>query len=49
MPELALAGGGQLTWTETGAGPALLLVHGSPGEGRSWARVAPRLPDGSAS
>lgn len=28
-----------------GAGPVVLLVHGSPGNGRAWQRVAERLTD----
>lgn len=43
MPTLELADGAVLTYRETGSGPALVLVHGSPGSGRSWARVVPHL------
>jgi pimeloyl-ACP methyl ester carboxylesterase len=43
MPSLKLPGGAELAFTDSGTGPPLILVHGSPGEGRSWARVAPLL------
>lgn len=43
MTSITLPGGGELAYSETGSGPPLVLVHGSPGEGRSWARVAPLL------
>jgi pimeloyl-ACP methyl ester carboxylesterase len=43
MASLTLPGGGKLAYREAGSGPPLILVHGSPGEGRSWLRVAPRL------
>jgi pimeloyl-ACP methyl ester carboxylesterase len=43
MPSMILSGGGTLAYTSTGSGPPLILVHGSPGEGRSWSRVASRL------
>ena len=45
MPALTLADGHVLTYAETGSGPHLVLVHGSPGEGRAWNRVAPLLAD----
>jgi pimeloyl-ACP methyl ester carboxylesterase len=45
MPSVALPGGGKLAYTKTGSGPPLILVHGSPGDGRSWSPVAPRLTD----
>lgn len=45
MPSLTLPGGGNLAYTEAGSGPVLVLVHGSPGQGRSWGRVAPLLSD----
>jgi pimeloyl-ACP methyl ester carboxylesterase len=32
-----------LACREEGSGPPLILVHGSPGDSRSWARVAPHL------
>ena len=45
MPTLDLPDGKKLNYREEGAGPALLLVHGSPGDSRSWGRVAPHLRD----
>lgn len=43
MPTLELADGALLAYGETGSGPPLVLMHGSPGMGRSWARVVPHL------
>lgn len=43
MPALSLRGGGTLTYEESGRGPAIFLVHGSPGTARAWQRVAERL------
>ena len=43
MPMLELADGRKLAYREEGSGPPLVMVHGSPGEGRSWARVVPHL------
>ena len=45
MPVLDLPQGGMLSYREIGNGPPLVLVHGSPGEGRSWGRVASKLVD----
>lgn len=45
MPILELPDGKKLNYREEGSGPALLLVHGSPGDSRSWGRVAPHLRD----
>ncbi len=45
MPTLDLPQGKKLTYREEGEGPPLLLVHGSPGDSRSWGRVAPHLRD----
>ena len=45
MPTFDLSPGRKLTYREEGEGPPLLLVHGSPGDSRSWARVAPHLRD----
>lgn len=45
MPTLDLPDGKKLSYREEGTGPALLLVHGSPGDSRSWGRVAPFLRD----
>ena len=33
----------RVSYEDTGTGPVALLVHGSPGNGRAWARVAERL------
>jgi pimeloyl-ACP methyl ester carboxylesterase len=43
MPSLTLPGGATLAFGEAGAGAPLVLVHGSPGEGRAWGRVAKHL------
>jgi pimeloyl-ACP methyl ester carboxylesterase len=43
MPALALADGRTLVYGEAGAGPTLVLVHGSPADGRAWSRVAKHL------
>ncbi|MBN8938677.1 MAG: alpha/beta hydrolase [Rhizobiales bacterium] len=43
MPAFALSDGRNLGFSESGEGPPLLLIHGSPGEGRAWNRVAPLL------
>jgi pimeloyl-ACP methyl ester carboxylesterase len=43
MPSKSLPGGGKLAYTETGSGSPLILIHGSPGDGRSWSRVASGL------
>ncbi len=45
MPTLDLPNGKKLDYREEGIGPALLLVHGSPGDSRSWGRVTPHLRD----
>ena len=45
MPTLELADGRKLAYREEGSGPPLVLVHGSPGEGRSWGRVVPHLKE----
>ena len=45
MPTFALPDGRKLAYREEGSGPPLVLVHGSPGEGRSWGRVVPHLKD----
>jgi pimeloyl-ACP methyl ester carboxylesterase len=44
MPVLRL--GRQLSYGEAGFGEDAILVHGSPGDGRSWARVVRELPPG---
>ena len=45
MPKLDLPDGRKLAYREEGSGPPLVLVHGSPGEGRSWGRVVPHLKE----
>jgi pimeloyl-ACP methyl ester carboxylesterase len=45
MPVLELPAGKKLSYREEGSGPPLVLVHGSPGDSRSWARVVPHLRD----
>jgi pimeloyl-ACP methyl ester carboxylesterase len=43
MPSVTLANGATIAYGETGEGPPLVLVHGSPAEGRAWGRVARHL------
>ena len=45
MPSLTLLGGARVAFGDAGAGPPLVLVHGSPAEGRAWGRVARHLAD----
>lgn len=45
MPSIDLPTGGKLAYREAGSGTPLILVHGSPGEGRSWSRVASKLAE----
>lgn len=45
MPTLDLPNGRKLAYRAEGSGPPLVMVHGSPGEGRSWARVVPHLKE----
>jgi pimeloyl-ACP methyl ester carboxylesterase len=45
MPTFDLPDGRKLAYREEGSGPPLVLVHGSPGEGRSWGRVVPHLKE----
>jgi pimeloyl-ACP methyl ester carboxylesterase len=45
MPTFDLAAGRRLAYREEGSGPPVVLVHGSPADGRAWARVAPFLRD----
>jgi pimeloyl-ACP methyl ester carboxylesterase len=40
-----VAGAGRLAYREVGAGPPLILIHGSPSDGRSWSRLVPRLAE----
>lgn len=42
MPRLAV-GDRVVSYEEYGAGPLVVLVHGSPGSGKSWQRVGERL------
>lgn len=44
MPSLSLSDRATVTFGDTGTGAPLVLVHGSPGEGRAWGRVARHLP-----
>jgi pimeloyl-ACP methyl ester carboxylesterase len=43
MPSVTLAGGAKIAYGEAGEGAPLVLVHGSPAEGRAWGRVARHL------
>lgn len=43
LPMFNLPDGRKLAYREEGSGPPLVMVHGSPGEGRSWGRVVPHL------
>jgi pimeloyl-ACP methyl ester carboxylesterase len=45
MPTFDLPDDRKLAYREEGSGPPLVLVHGSPGDGRSWGRVSPYLRD----
>lgn len=45
MPIFELPDAKTLHYREEGSGPPLVLVHGSPGDSRSWARVVPHLRD----
>ena len=38
-------GVGNLAYREVGAGSPLILIHGSPGDWRSWSRLVPRLAE----
>jgi pimeloyl-ACP methyl ester carboxylesterase len=44
-PRRTLVQGTVLAWTELGAGPPLVLLHGLGDSHRTWRRVAPRLAD----
>lgn len=46
MPTLSLANRRHLAFGDTGGGTPLVLVHGSPGDGRAWSRVARHLAPG---
>lgn len=43
MSVLTLSNGARLNYGETGTGPTIIMVHGSPGEGRAWASVIKQL------
>jgi hypothetical protein len=43
--EGAVGGLATLAYREVGAGSPLILIHGSPGDGRSWSRLVPRLAE----
>jgi len=46
MPTIDVGDGRRLAYAEAGSGAVLVMVHGSPGDGRSWARVIRHLrPD----
>lgn len=44
MPRLEI-GNRTISYEEYGAGPVMVLLHGSPGSAQSWARVGARLAD----
>lgn len=43
MSVLMLSNGARLNYGETGTGPTIIMVHGSPGDGRAWASVIKQL------
>jgi len=43
MPSLTLSSGARLNYAEIGSGTPLVLIHGSPGDGRAWSRVTKHL------
>jgi pimeloyl-ACP methyl ester carboxylesterase len=43
IANVSVPGVGKLAYREVGAGSPLILIHGSPGDGRSWSRLVPRL------
>ena len=43
MPALKMRDDGLLSYDEYGAGPVIVLIHGSPGTSKAWQRVAERL------
>ena len=45
MPTLTLGQGLRVTYEDAGQGPAIVLIHGSPGMARNWEPVARRLAD----
>ncbi len=46
MPTLTLRDGTRMAYGDSGAGRPIVLVHGSPAEGRAWGRVAKHLASG---
>jgi len=45
IANVSVPGVGKLAYRAVGAGSPLILVHGSPGDGRSWSRLVPRLAE----
>ena len=45
MPTLTTGAEGVIAYDEYGAGPVVVLLHGSPGTSKAWSRVAERLGD----
>lgn len=45
MPTIASTDGTAISFEREGAGPPLLLVHGTSASGKRWARVLPRLQE----
>jgi pimeloyl-ACP methyl ester carboxylesterase len=45
IASVSVPGVGKLAYREVGAGSPLILIHGSPGNGRSWSRLVPRLAE----
>jgi len=45
MPTLTAGFGDVIAYDEYGAGPLVLLLHGSPGTSKAWSKVAERLAD----
>ncbi|MGP0090454.1 MAG: alpha/beta fold hydrolase [Xanthobacteraceae bacterium] len=43
MPMINVGDGRRLSYGQSGGGAPLVLVHGSPGEGRAWSRVTKHL------
>src|SRR4249920_1235353 len=43
MPDLRCADGSVVSYEDYGAGPLVVLLHGSPGTARVWARVGEQL------
>jgi pimeloyl-ACP methyl ester carboxylesterase len=47
MPSIVQVAGAELSWSQRGAGPAVLLVHGLADRGRGWDGVAESLSSGA--